>query len=102
MQKNKEIGKIQRDVPVLVGRAVHHFLKDLSRQCSDISVQSGKTGHCMNFKLTKDHVKEAIFKNPKFAFLRKIVEDIEPEQPTVRNTSTYIQKVETTGQEIPV
>ena len=56
----------------------------------------------MNFKLTKDHVKEAIFKNPKFAFLRKIVEDIEPEQPTVRNTSTYIQKVETIGQEIPV
>ena len=31
MQKNKEIGKIQRDVPILVGRAVNHFIKDLSR-----------------------------------------------------------------------
>ena len=56
----------------------------------------------MNFKLTKDHVKEAIFKNPKFAFLRKIVEDIEPEQPSARNTTTFIQKSDTTGQEIPV
>ena len=45
----------------------------------------------MNFKLTKDHVKQAIFKNPKFAFLKKIVEDIEPDQPSHRNTSQYVQ-----------
>ena len=56
----------------------------------------------MNFKLTKDHVKEAIFKNPKFAFLRKIVEDIEPEQTSARNTTTIFQKGDTIGQEIPV
>ena len=30
----------------------------------------------MNFKLTKEHVKEAIESTPKFTFLKKIVEDI--------------------------
>jgi hypothetical protein len=30
----------------------------------------------MNFKLTKEHVKEAIEQTPKFTFLKKIVEDI--------------------------
>ena len=57
----------------------------------------------MNFKLTKDHVKQAIFKNPKFAFLKKIVEDIEPDQPSHRNTSQYVQLGNTqSGQEIPI
>ena len=77
LQKNKEIGKISKPVPILMGRAVHHFIKDLTEKCSEISVNKGKTGHCMNFKLTKEHVKEAIFKNPKYTFLRKIVAGIE-------------------------
>ena len=51
-------------------------------------MRRGKTGQCMNYKLTKENVREAIFKNPKFSFLKKIVEDI-PEAPEVETTVTY-------------
>ena len=76
MQKNREIGKIQKDVPVLIGRAVHHFIRDFTQKCAEITQKKGKTNSCMNFKLTKEHVKEAIEQTPKFTFLKKIVEDI--------------------------
>ena len=39
----------------------------------------------MNFKLTKENVKEAIESTPKFTFLKKIVEDIKVADP---NTET--------------
>ena len=77
MQKNAEIGKIKQDVPILVARAVHHFIRDLTQNCAEISRNKGKTGHCQNYKLTKEHVKEAIDQIPKYKFLRKIVEDIQ-------------------------
>ena len=46
MQKNKEIGKIRKDVPMLISRAVHHFIKDLTQKCAEVSIKKGKTGHC--------------------------------------------------------
>ena len=85
MQKNREIGKIQKDVPVLIGRAVHHFIRDFTQKCAEITQKKGKTNSCMNFKLTKEHVKEAIESTPKFTFLKKIVEDIKVADP---NTET--------------
>lgn len=41
----------------------------------------------MNFKLTKEHVKEAIEQTPKFTFLKKIVEDIKVSES---NETVYV------------
>ena len=76
MQKNREIGKIQKDVPVLVGRAVHRMIKDVTQAAADITLKRGKTGSCLHFKMSKEDLAEAIMNTPKFKFLRKIVEDI--------------------------
>ena len=92
MQKNREIGKIQRDVPGLMGKAVHHFIVDLTNHCAEISQIKGKTGHCMNYKLTKEHVKEAIEKTGRFKFLRKIVDDIKCNSPKNEQQVNYVYK----------
>ena len=77
-----------------MGRAVHHFIRDLTQNCAQVSVKRGKTGHCMNYKLTKEHVREAIFTNPKFAFLKLIVQDIAlPEDKPIIITKDENQKV---------
>jgi hypothetical protein len=94
MQKNREIGKIQKDVPILIGRAVNHFIRDFTQRCAEITQKRGKTNSCMNFKLTKEHVKEAIESTPKFTFLRKIVEDIKLTEPS--NETVYILQKTTT------
>ena len=80
MQKNQEIGKIQKDVPILLGRAVHHFIRDLTQKCAEVSLKNGKSGSCMNYKLTKDNVRSAIMTNHKFAFLKNIVADMPVEE----------------------
>ena len=61
---------------MLVGRAVHHFIRDLTEKCAEVSMKRGKTGQCMNYKLTKENIREAIYSNPRFAFLKKVVEEI--------------------------
>ena len=74
MQRNQEIGKIQKDVPRLLSRALHRFIRDLAGTSADACVKLGKSGS--SYKLTKEHVKKAVVSNPRFAFLKKVVEDI--------------------------
>ena len=63
-------------MPIIISRAVHRFIVDLTNHCAQISQNEGKHGHCVNYRLTKEHVKEAIEKEPKFKFLRKITADM--------------------------
>lgn len=76
MQKNREIGKIQRGVPILMGRIVHRFIRDLTQTAAAVSLDLGKTGNCINYKLTREHIRYSIDNNDKFKFLRKVVEDV--------------------------
>jgi hypothetical protein len=66
MQKNSEIGKIQKDVPILLDRFLRRFIKDLIQKSAEYSIELGKTGHCMNYKLSREHIKLAIERDPKF------------------------------------
>ena len=51
-------------------------------------MKRGKTGQCMNYKLTKENIREAIYSNPRFAFLKKVVEEI-PMETEQDQTVTY-------------
>mmetsp|Transcript_13130 Transcript_13130/g.22186 ORF Transcript_13130/g.22186 Transcript_13130/m.22186 type:complete len:149 (-) Transcript_13130:187-633(-) len=82
MQKNKEIGKIQKDVPMIISRVTHQFIRDLTIRAAAISKISGKTGSCQNFRLTKEHVRDAVEQTKKFKFLMKVVRDVPSCQPT--------------------
>ena len=63
MQKNREIGKIQRGCPILVGRIVHRFIRDLTASSAAVSQDLGKTGNCLNYKLSREHVRYTIDNN---------------------------------------
>jgi hypothetical protein len=47
-----------------MGRAVHHFVRHLTLKCAEISKLQGKGTNCLNYKLSKENVKEAIESTP--------------------------------------
>jgi len=59
-----------------MGRAVHRFIRDLTQASASVSMDMGKTGNCMNYKLTREHVRYAIETNDRLKFLKKIIEDV--------------------------
>ena len=59
-----------------MGRIVHRFIRDLTQQSAALSVDLGKQGNCLNYKLTREHLRHTIDNLDRFKFLRKIVEDV--------------------------
>ena len=76
MQKNNDIGKIQTFVPIVVDRIIRRFIAEVTHTSALYAIQTGKTGQNMNYKLTREHVRLAIDKTPKYRFMKKVVEDV--------------------------
>ena len=65
MQTNREIGKIQKGTPQLIGWAIEAFIEEVTMSAFKKSVLNGDN------KITPGHVKEAILSDTKtFGFLR--------------------------------
>jgi len=59
-----------------MGRIVHRFIRDLTKSSAGVSLDLGKTGNCINYKLTREHVRYSIENNDRFKFLRKVIEEV--------------------------
>ena len=66
-------------MPVLVDRAVRRFIHDITRAATIHAEDSWKEGN-LHFKMTKEHVC-GVINTDKFAFMKKVVEDIPTELP---------------------
>ena len=65
MQANKEIGKIQKGTPQLVGWALEGFLEELTQKAAELCKQNGDT------KIMPCHIKEVILREHQaFGFLK--------------------------------
>jgi hypothetical protein len=72
LQTNDEVGHMAASVPVLVGHATEHFLRDLSLQALAYAKESGAT------TITSSLLRYTVEKEPRFQFLRPLFAKVPP------------------------
>lgn len=81
MQKDEEVGKVAAAVPVLISKALEHFIQGLLIKASEQTLEkNAKT-------LTTSHIKQCINREKVFDFLQDLVVDI-PDLQNEKDSST--------------
>lgn len=70
MQSDDNVGKVAQVVPVLMSQALESFLYQLL----DLSSQVTRSRNART--LTPQHLKECIYNEPQFAFLKQVVANV--------------------------
>lgn len=76
MQTDEEVGKVAAAVPVLISKALEHFIEALLMKASQQTLEkNAKT-------LTTSHIKQCIHREKTFDFLKDLVENVPDLQST--------------------
>ncbi|XP_071834540.1 uncharacterized protein [Apostichopus japonicus] len=91
MQTDEEVGKVAAAVPVLISKALEHFIQDLLVKASRQTLEkNAKT-------LTTSHIKQCIHREKVFDFLKDLVVDI-PDLQNTKDNSTSSNSGQSTRQ----
>eukprot|EP01125_Pyxidicula_operculata_P022506 TRINITY_DN922_c0_g1_i2.p1 TRINITY_DN922_c0_g1~~TRINITY_DN922_c0_g1_i2.p1 ORF type:complete len:121 (+),score=10.59 TRINITY_DN922_c0_g1_i2:389-751(+) len=80
MQADDEVGKIAKDTPVLVSKALELFVTQLITQSADLSVTKNSNS------IHPCYIKQCINKNDMWDFLKDVVESVPDTEPDVKKT----------------